>query len=50
VTGGQALDMTQSISSSRTTTLITDLATTLSNRQTASAQDFCERARTVLAD
>jgi tetratricopeptide (TPR) repeat protein/transcriptional regulator with XRE-family HTH domain len=49
-TGTQALDMTQSISSSRTTSLLADLAGTLGPHRTASAQDFCERARTVLTD
>jgi tetratricopeptide (TPR) repeat protein len=49
-TGSQALDVTQSISSSRATSLLADLASILSAHQTASTQEFCERARAVLTD
>jgi len=47
-TASHALDMTQSISSSRTTSLLADLAGNLGTHQTAGVQDFCERARAVL--
>ncbi len=49
-TASQALDLTESISSRRTTSLLLDLVCILGTHQTTDAQDFCERARAVLAE
>ncbi|MEV6984033.1 hypothetical protein AB0M95_22635 [Sphaerisporangium sp. NPDC051017] len=48
-TAGDALDLTEAISSHRTTAPLLELATRLADHSVPAARDFRERARTVLA-